>query len=86
MSHSAKPSKMVEYQNLGGDSKILAYEIGEDFIDIKLKSGQWTLYTYTYQSAGEYTVNRMKGFAKCGEGLGFYINKKKPQFSDRSKE
>ncbi len=85
MNHQ-KNDKMRKYKNLGGDSKVIAYESGEDFIDIKLKSGQWKLYTYTNKSAGEYVVNKMKGLAKCGEGLEFYINKKKPQYSSRAVE
>ena len=38
---------MKRYRNLGGDSGIVAYEDGEDFIRVQFSDGSIYLYNYT---------------------------------------
>lgn len=64
---------MVRYKNMGGDSGILAYEAGTDFIKVQFTDGG--TYLYTYRSAGNYHVEQMKALAAEGFGLNTYINK-----------
>ncbi len=63
---------MERYRNSGGDSGIVSYEIGENYIKV-LFSDQKT-YTYTYSSAGQYHIEHMKSRARRGSGLNGYIN------------
>ncbi len=63
---------MEPYGNLGGDSGIEAYEIGDDFIRGQFSSG--SIYLYTYESAGSENIELMKGLANEGEGLNSFIN------------
>jgi hypothetical protein len=62
---------MVRYRNLSGDSGVVAYEIGSDWIDVKFQDG-W-IYRYSYASAGPFHVEIMKGLAKDGRGLSTYV-------------
>ena len=66
-------SGMETYRNLGGDSGVVAYETGSDFIRVQFHDG--SIYLYTYRSAGVYNIERMKGLAEYGEGLNTFINK-----------
>jgi hypothetical protein len=61
------------YRNLGGDSNVVGYEIGDDWIRVQFRDG--SIYTYTYQSAGQETIERMKSFAIGGHGLNSYITR-----------
>ena len=63
---------MQMYKNLGGDSNIKCYEIGEDYIDV-IFYGTAKTYRYSYASAGRQKVEQMKKFAQQGEGLNSYI-------------
>ncbi len=63
---------MEQYKNLGGDSGISAYEIGNDFIRVQFSDG--SVYLYTYDSAGSSDIKEMKKLACSGEGLNAYIN------------
>lgn len=74
---------MIPYKNLGWDSNIVSYENGNDYIKIQFASGRWTLYTYTYQSAGITSIETMKSLAECWEGLNEFINRNKPEFSHK---
>ena len=64
---------MEKYKNLGGDSGVTTYEIGEDSIKVEFSDG--ALYLYNYHSAGSHNIEKMKGLAIAGEGLNSYINK-----------
>ena len=75
---------MKPYKNLNGDSNITAYQLGTDNIVVKFQSGRWTLYTYTYQSAGSTAVETMKSLAQQGHGLNSYISTHKPGYSSKS--
>lgn len=74
---------MEPYKNLGGDSGVAAYQLGGDFIIVQFKSGQWTVYTYTYQSAGSSAVETMKSLARQGHGLNSYISMNKPGYASK---
>lgn len=62
---------MEQYLNLGGNSNVKAYLIGQDYIDVVF--GRGALYRYSYRSAGKDKVEQMKMLAKKGIGLNSYI-------------
>jgi len=64
---------MERYKNLGGDSGVSAYEIGDDSITVQFSTG--AVYLYTYRSAGSANIEEMKLLAAAGEGLNSYIKR-----------
>lgn len=64
---------MDSYKNLGGDSGVIAYEIGVDFIKVQFKDG--SLYLYNYHSAGNNNIEQMKRLAIEGRGLNSFISR-----------
>nr|WP_320153964.1 hypothetical protein [uncultured Draconibacterium sp.] len=64
---------MERYRNLGRDSGISSYEIGDDFIFVKF-TGTFRTYRYSYRKAGQHHIENMKRLAKSGSGLNGYIN------------
>ena len=64
---------MEQYKDINGNSGVLYYEIGYDYIIVQFKTG--ASYTYTYSSAGQENVEIMKRLAKTGDGLNSFINK-----------
>ncbi|MGB3467344.1 MAG: hypothetical protein WBA74_18820 [Cyclobacteriaceae bacterium] len=64
---------MTDYQNNGGDSGIVAYEIFSDAIHVLFNS-EW-IYEYNYTNPGMSEVEHMKVLAVEGEGLNAYIVK-----------
>jgi hypothetical protein len=64
--------RMEHYKNLGGDSGVVAYENGSDFISVQFSDG--SVYLYTYASAGAQNIEHMKQLATCGQGLNSFIN------------
>jgi len=64
---------MERYKNLGGDSNVFAYEIGDDWIKVQFRDG--SVYLYTYQSTGNSAIERMKALAINGHGLNSYISR-----------
>lgn len=65
---------MTYYSDIDGDSGVLAYEIGIDYIDVQFK-GTSKIYRYSYQSADRENVETMKELAQSGNGLNSFINK-----------
>lgn len=63
---------MQTYKNVGGNSGVRAFFIGEDYIDIQF-SGTNRIYRYSYNSAGSEKVEKMKKLAIVGSGLNSYI-------------
>jgi hypothetical protein len=59
------------YENISGSSNVSAYNIGPDFVQVMFGNGQ--IYNYTYDSAGEDTVEQMKSLALSGSGLNSFI-------------
>jgi hypothetical protein len=63
---------MKPYANRGGNSNVLSYEIGNDFVAVNFKGTSKT-YVYSYLSAGSLNVDRAKQLAEAGSGLNSYI-------------
>ncbi|AWV87171.1 hypothetical protein NVT87_05390 [Acinetobacter radioresistens] len=61
------------YKDVSGKSHIEFYYIGSDYIMVQFK-GSAKQYVYTYISAGEHHVEKMKQLAVSGKGLTAYIN------------
>ncbi len=72
---------MQRYGNLSGNSGVVAFEAGADFIKVQFKDGD--TYTYTALSAGAQTVARMKQLAQAGRGLATFINTNKPRYAQK---
>lgn len=64
---------MQKYSNYAGDSGVLAFEIGPDFITVQFSRAR-RLYTYSYRKTGSAHVEQMKRLALNGIGLNSYIN------------
>lgn len=64
---------MPLYKNIDGDSGILSYECGPDWIEVEFESGRFRFYLYTYASAGSANVDKMKQLADMGDGLNSFI-------------
>lgn len=65
-------SAMVPYKNLSGDSGVVEYEIGSDFIKVRFKKFK-TIYVWDYSTPGVRHVEAMKRLAVEGRGLSTYI-------------
>jgi hypothetical protein len=65
---------MERYRNLSGNSGVIAYNIGPDYIQVQFSSSS-RIYTYSYRKAGSVHVENMKQFARNGSGLNSYINR-----------
>ena len=75
---------MIPYKNLWGDSNVVAYQNWNDFIIVQFwGSGTYTIYTYTYVSAGSSVVETMKRLANAGRWLNSYISTNKPWYATR---
>lgn len=65
---------MERYANRGGNSGVVAFEIGSNYISVQFR-GNSKLYTWSYEGkAGQRHVDNMKSLARSGSGLGGYIN------------
>ena len=64
---------MTPYRNLGGNSGVTAYSIGETSITIRFKTGGFC-YVYDYGRPGAAHVEQMKLLAERGKGLATYIS------------
>jgi hypothetical protein len=70
--------EMRRYLNNHGDSGVVAYELGPDWIAVKFVDGK--VYQYTHQSGGSERVTEMKKRAAAGQGLSTYIAQNHPGF------
>jgi len=64
---------MQQYKNISGDSGVVAYETGDDYIKVKFIDG--AVYLYTNAVTGQHHINQMKKLAATGLGLSAYISK-----------
>lgn len=64
---------MQRYGNQSGSSGVVAFELGEEFIDVKFRSGE--IYHYTSRRPGFRDVAHMKELALRGEGLSTFISR-----------
>jgi hypothetical protein len=65
---------MQKYVDINGDSSVLSYLIGEDYIILKFMGIQ-RMFVYSYKKAGREHVENMKVMAQLGNGLDLYIKK-----------
>jgi hypothetical protein len=63
---------MKTYKNLSGNSGVVAYETGRNFIKVKFE-GESGIYTYNYERPGRVLVEKMKDLALKGQGLCTFI-------------
>jgi len=68
---------MELYKNLGRDSGVHSYEIGDGFIKVKFKTAP-KVYVYNHVKPGHPHVENMKKLAVAGHGLQTYINQHRP--------
>ena len=64
---------MHRYANRGGDSGVVAYGNGSDFMLIQFESSD-KIYKYTSAKFGASAIKRMRYLAERGEGLNSFIN------------
>lgn len=64
---------VIPYKNLSGNSGVVEYDSGTDYIKIRFQSGR-TIYIYDYAAPGQTHVEQMKILAHAGRGLLTYIN------------
>jgi hypothetical protein len=67
----AQPSGWQQYADADSDSSVNAYETGPDYIRVLFSDG--SVYLYTYASAGQSNIERMKELAAAGDGLTSFI-------------
>jgi len=60
------------YKNLSGNSGVTYYATGSSFIAVQFQDE--TVYIYDDARPGGAHVEKMKGFATSGRGLGTYIS------------
>lgn len=77
---------MQTYKNLNGQSGVVAYQVGHDYIIVQFREGRHLFYRYTQSSAGAPAIDRMKQLAQEGVGLNSFISSKstRPQYALRS--
>ncbi len=63
---------MKPYKDSNGDSGIIEYEYGDNWISLKIKYGG--VYTYRSARVGATHIATMKRLADAGDGLNSYIN------------
>jgi hypothetical protein len=61
------------YQNLGGNSGVLSFEIGMGSLAVMFSDGKH--YLYTNESAGGASIAEMQRLARIGRGLNSYITR-----------
>ena len=64
---------MTPYSNLSGDSGVVAYDIGDDFIKIQFRHSR-KVYVYDSAKPGWSRVQQMQRLATAGRGLSSYIS------------
>ena len=68
-----KETSLIPYGNGNGNSGIIGYEIGDDWMDIEYANGG--IYTYSEKNVGEVNFLKMKVLAMEGSGLNAFLNK-----------
>lgn len=62
---------MTRYKNLGGNSGVASYEIGEGSITVEFKTG--AIYLYDNAHTGSANIAEMQRLAVAGQGLNSFI-------------
>lgn len=81
---------MQPYKNLNGDSGVEAYEIQDNALIVKFREANkngYRYYKYSSFKPGTFHLQKMKGMAIIGRGLGEYISKEiKKNYEDRYRQ
>ncbi len=64
---------MRRYEDRHGNSGVVAFRSGSDFIDVEFHDGKQ--YRYTHQVPGQTEVEAMKQLAASGQNLATFINR-----------
>lgn len=64
---------MERYKNLGGNSNVVSYAIGNGEITVQFEDG--SIYLYTNQSATPANIAEMHRLARAGQGLNSFIGR-----------
>lgn len=64
---------MHRYKNLSGQSNVVFYEFGSDFIKVQIGDG--SVYLYNTQSTGSADITEMQRLAVAGSGLNSFISR-----------
>jgi hypothetical protein len=64
--------ELTRYGSLDGDSGVIAYQIGDDWIKLEFPG---KLYLYNHSSAGIDKIEPMKDRARAGRGLASYVSR-----------
>jgi len=70
--------KLTPYARHHGNSGVVAYAIGSDYIVVQFKSGD--AYLYTAKSTGREQIEEMKRSADAGQGLSAYISRHQDRY------
>ena len=65
---------MKPYRNITGKSGVQSYDYGDDWIEVRFKSGENRNYRYESSKIGTAHLETMKRMADAGIGLNAYIN------------
>lgn len=63
---------MKPYRNLSGDSGVVGYELGRNFIRVRFRTNGD--YRYKLRRVGRKHLDAMRQLAEAGKGLATYIN------------
>lgn len=70
---------MTVYQSKSGKTAgVTSYKNGKDFIIVQFKEG--ATYKYSYKSAGENAIEKMKALATAQKGLSTFIAQQHPGY------
>ena len=69
------------YDSISGNTGVVAYDLGEDWIEVTFTNNRE--YLYTYASAGQAAVETMKELAQGGAGLSTFIAQHQPSYARR---
>ena len=67
-----RSTSFTPYRNRVGDSGVVAYATGKDWIEIVFEDRK-AIYRYSHKKPGRAHVMRMMALARQGEGLAAYI-------------
>lgn len=65
---------MYHYRNVGGNSSVVAYDTGVDWLLIRFNDS--SLYLYTTKSTSSEDIEYMRKLANDGKGLNSYVNRR----------
>lgn len=75
---------MESYKDIDGDSGVVGFEVGPDFIRVHFSTG--SVYLFTAASAGAQNIEQMKKLARAGNGLNSFIVKNvRTKYAEKSR-